>query len=56
MPWTLLRVIGALRLFGVSYASIIVIVIYVKLAKWYNTSFAVHVRQEAQRKIDEGID
>lgn len=56
IPWTLLRVIGALRLFGISYGSIIVIVIYVKLAKWYNTSFAVQVREDAQRKIDEGID
>ena len=56
MPWTRLRVIGALRLFGVSYGSIIVIVIYVKLAKWYNTSFAVQVREDAQQKIAEGID
>lgn len=35
-PWDFLRVIGSLRLFGVSYFTIVVVTLYAALARWYN--------------------
>ncbi len=43
VPWDLLRVIGGLRIFGVSYFSIAAITLYVGLAREYNV-FAAHAR------------
>ena len=36
VPWALLRSIGTLRLFGASYAALIVIVCYAYFGHWYN--------------------
>ncbi|TVQ54245.1 MAG: pentapeptide repeat-containing protein [Phycisphaerales bacterium] len=54
--WERLRIIGSLRLFGVSYLTVIAIVLYATFAKWYN-AFAADAREsaEAARDMIDGV-
>lgn len=47
--WESLRFIAGLRLFGVSYAAVVAIVLYSLLARWHNTRFVEMVAEVASK-------
>jgi len=53
--WERLRIIGSLRLFGVSYLTVIAIVLYATFAKWYNP-LAAHARDSARTMSEIATD